>query len=31
MALGRVPDVAIDRMGFALLGLIALLASGEMT
>jgi Na+/H+ antiporter NhaD/arsenite permease-like protein len=31
MALGRVPGLAIDRTGVALLGLIALLAFGEMT
>jgi Na+/H+ antiporter NhaD/arsenite permease-like protein len=30
MALGRVPGLAIDRTGVALLGLITLLASGEM-
>jgi Na+/H+ antiporter NhaD/arsenite permease-like protein len=31
MALGRVPGLAIDRTGVALLGLIVLLASGELT
>lgn len=31
MALGRVPGLAIDRTGVALLGLIALLASGDLT
>jgi Na+/H+ antiporter NhaD/arsenite permease-like protein len=31
MALGRVPGLAIDRTGVALLGLIVLLASGDLT
>lgn len=31
MALGRIPGLAIDRTGVALLGLIALLATGEMS
>ncbi|MEP9389474.1 SLC13 family permease [Mesorhizobium sp. KR9-304] len=31
MALGRVPGLAIDRTGVALLGLIILLASGDLT
>jgi Na+/H+ antiporter NhaD/arsenite permease-like protein len=31
MALGRVPGLAIDRTGVALLGLIVLLATGELT
>src|SRR5262245_9903077 len=30
MALGRVPGLAVDRTGVALLGLIVLLASGEL-
>lgn len=31
MALGRVPGLAVDRTGVALLGLIVLLASGDLT
>jgi Na+/H+ antiporter NhaD/arsenite permease-like protein len=31
MALGRVPGLAVDRTGVALIGLIVLLASGELT
>jgi Na+/H+ antiporter NhaD/arsenite permease-like protein len=31
MALGRVPGLAVDRTGVALLGLIALLATGDLT
>ena len=31
MALGRVPGLAIDRTGVALLGLIVLLASGDLS
>jgi Na+/H+ antiporter NhaD/arsenite permease-like protein len=31
MGLGRVPGLAVDRTGVALLGLIALLATGELT
>jgi Na+/H+ antiporter NhaD/arsenite permease-like protein len=31
MALGRIPGLAIDRTGVALLGLIALLATGDLT
>ena len=31
MALGRVPGLAVDRTGVALLGLIALLAGGDLT
>jgi Na+/H+ antiporter NhaD/arsenite permease-like protein len=31
MALGRVPGLAVDRTGVALLGLITLLATGELT
>jgi Na+/H+ antiporter NhaD/arsenite permease-like protein len=31
MALGRVPGLALDRTGVALLGLIVLLATGELT
>jgi Na+/H+ antiporter NhaD/arsenite permease-like protein len=31
MALGRVPGLAIDRTGVALLGLIVLLATGDLT
>jgi Na+/H+ antiporter NhaD/arsenite permease-like protein len=31
MALGRVPGLAVDRTGVALLGLIALLASGDLS
>ena len=30
MALGRVPGLAVDRTGVALLGLIVLLASGDL-
>lgn len=31
MALGRAPDLRLDRTGVALLGLIALLATGELS
>jgi hypothetical protein len=31
MALGRVPGLAIDRTGVALLGFIVLLASGDLS
>src|SRR5215470_1747462 len=31
MALGRVPGLAVDRTGVALLGLIVLLASGDLS
>ena len=31
MALGRVPGLAVERTGVALLGLIVLLASGDLT